>query len=365
MTSRKLNFFPGPGALPQQVLETAQAELLDFADSGMSVMEHSHRGPEYDAVHNEAARLLRELLHIPDSHDVLFMQGGARVQFALVPMNFLPAGKRADYVNTGIWGVQALAEAQLLGSAREVLSTKNADGIYTRVPEPAEVNADPDAAYVHITSNNTLYGTQYQSFPDSGDVPLIADMSSDLCWRPFDVSRFGLIYASAQKNLGPAGVTVVIARRDLIAAGAETIPKIFRYRTVSEANSLQNTPPTFAIYLVSKVLRWLVEQGGLAAMEQRNRAKAAAVYGVVDAHQDFYRSAVEASSRSCMNATFNLPTVELEQAFLEGAVAENMVGLKGHRVTGGIRISMYNAMGPEEVTPLVDYMKVFASQHGA
>lgn len=364
MTSRKINFNPGPGKLPLAVLETVQREMIDFRETGMSIMEHSHRGPAYLEVHGEVKGLLRELMEIPDTHEILFMQGGARAQFALVPMNLLPAGKHAEYINTGIWGEQALAEAQLLGSARETFSSKDAQGIYRRVPEQTEVPVDPAAAYVHITTNNTLYGTQYHVFPDTGSVPLIADMSSDICWRPMDVSKFGLIYAGAQKNLGPAGVTIVIVRKDLIAASSERIPNIFRYSTVAKADSLQNTPPTFAIYFMRNVLSWIREHGGLAQMEQRNRQKAERLYQQIDKVPDFYRSPVERASRSVMNVTFRLPDQDLERAFLGGAEAQGMVGLKGHRIAGGIRASIYNAMEPEGVEALADYMEEFATSHG-
>jgi phosphoserine aminotransferase len=364
MTERVLNFNPGPAALPLPALERAQSELLDFEGTGMSILEHSHRGKDYARVHDEAKGLLRELLGIPDTHEVLFMQGGALSQFALVPMNLLSGDKSADYILTGNWSDKAIAEAQIVGNARVAATTQNDDGVYTRVPKASELDLDSNSAYVHLTSNNTIFGTQFHEFPDTGNVPLVADMSSDILWRPIDVSRFGIIYGGAQKNMGPAGVTVVIIRKDLAENSPNTIPKIFRYSTILKGDSLQNTPPVFPIYMMRNVLSWVKEQGGAAAMQKRNQQKADHVYAAIDANPDFFRSPVDKDSRSVMNIVFRLPKPELEDQFLAEAKEHNMVGLKGHRSVGGIRISLYNAIEPSHVEKLVDFMKQFARDNG-
>lgn len=361
---RVINFNAGPAGLPLPALERARDELLDFQGSGMSVMEHSHRGKEYEAVHNEAIALLTELLGIPDTHQVLFLTGGASQQFAQVPMNFLTPGASADYLMTGGWSEKAFSEAKFFGSPRIAATTVTEDKRYTRIPRPSELQLDPKAAYVHMTTNNTLFGTQWHEVPDVGGVPLVADMSSDFLWKPTDVSRFAFIYAGAQKNLGPSGVTVVVAARDFIARGRTDIPKIFRYTTHAENNSLYNTPPTLAIYLVRNVLAWVKEQGGLPAMERRNREKGELLYGMLERHPDFYRSPVERESRSYMNVVFRLPTEELDAAFVAEAKKAGMVGLKGHRSTGGIRVSTYNAVSVEDVKTLVSFMAHFVKTRG-
>jgi phosphoserine aminotransferase len=375
--TRAINFNAGPAALPLPALERAREELLDFAGSGMSVMEHSHRGKEYEAVHNEAISLLRELLAVPADYDVLFVQGGASQQFAVIPMNLLPAGKSADYVITGAWGEKALSEgkgaAAMLGaSVRVACDTGQGEAKtkkYVRTPSSGEIKADATAAYLHLTSNETIDGVGFAvepgaSFPDTGSVPLVCDMSSDFMWRKVDVSRFGLIYAGAQKNLGPSGVVVVLVKKDLVAAGRKDIPKIFQYRTVAENNSLYNTPPTFGIYLVRNVLAWIKDQGGLAAVEKTNREKAGLLYGTIDSHASFYRSPVEKPSRSVMNVVFRLPTEALEEKFIGEAKKQKMIGLKGHRSVGGVRVSLYNAVGLEWVKTLTDFMKDFAKANG-
>jgi len=371
--SRVMNFNPGPAALPLPALERAKDELLDFAKSGMSVMEHSHRGKQYEAVHDEAMALLRELLRIPDTHEILFVQGGASQLFAQVPLNFLAPGKSADYVVSGAWGEKALAEGKaaatlLGGSVRLAATTGRGEGKekeYTRVPLPSEVKADPAAAYLHLTSNETIHGLEYEvdpgrPFPDGGKVPLIADMSSDFLWRPLDLSRFGLVYAGAQKNLGPSGVVVVVVSRALVDIGRKDIPKIFQLRTVVENKSLYNTPPTFAIYLVRNVLSWLKGLGGLPAMEARNRQKAARLYAAIERNASYYRCPVERQSRSVMNVVFRLPTEADEERFVAEAKAKGMVGLKGHRSVGGIRASIYNAVEPGWVDALASFMDEFA-----
>ncbi len=364
MAHRVINFAPGPATLPLSTLEQAREDLVDFQGTGMSILEHSHRGKDYAAVHAETKQLLTDLLRIPEGYRILFMQGGARGQFGLLPMNLLPKIGSADYVMTGTWSETAIEEARIVGTAREAGSTRNADGTYTRVPRPEELELDPGAAYVHVTSNNTIFGTQFFDFPDTGSVPLVADMSSDVAWAPLDVSRFGLIYAGAQKNLGIPGITVVVIREDLIERGRTDLPRIFQYRTLAKADSLQNTITTFAVYMMRNVLRWVREQGGLEAMERRNRSKAERLYGAVDASPDFYRCPVEPASRSVMNAVFRLPSEELEAKFVAEAKEHGMVGLKGHRSVGGIRVSMYNAMEPSGVETLVSFMGDFAARNG-
>jgi phosphoserine aminotransferase len=362
--SRIYNFNAGPAALPLPALEQAREELLDFQGTGMSIIEHSHRGKDYEGVHTEALGLVRALLSIPESHDVLLLQGGASQQFAMVPMNLLPGGKSADYVVTGGWAQKALQEAQLVGTARAAWKETDSAGRYARIPAQSDLDLDPKAAYVHITSNNTLFGTQWFDFPDTGSVPLVADMSSDFMWRPFDAGRFALVYAGAQKNIGPSGLVVVIARKDVIEGGRQDIPKIFRYKTHATDRSLYNTPPTFSVYLVRNVLRWVKAQGGLAALERVNRAKGDALYGAIDAQSSFYRAPVERASRSLMNVVFRLPSEALEEKFIAEAKKEGMVGLKGHRSVGGIRASIYNAVSLDAVKALTSFMDTFARANG-
>jgi phosphoserine aminotransferase len=361
---RVINFNAGPAGLPLPALEKARDELLDFRGTGMSIMEHSHRGATYEAVHQDAIDRLTRLLGIPASHQVLFLTGGATMQFAQVPLNFLPSGRSADYVLTGVWSEKALDEAKLVGAARVASTTKGDDGRYTRVPTQAEVQLDPGAAYVHTTSNNTVYGTQFHAPLDTGAVPHVCDMSSDFLWRPLDVSRFAFIYAGAQKNLGPSGVVVAVASRDFLAQGRTDIPKVLRYQTHAKENSLYNTPPTLAIYLVRNVLEWVEGQGGLPAMERRNRAKADALYGALDRLAGFYRAPVERASRSVMNIVFRTPSEALDAQLVKDAAAAGMVGLKGHRLAGGIRVSAYNAVSEADVEVLVSFLEFFAKSHG-
>lgn len=356
--ARAMNFNAGPAALPLEALERTQKELIDFAGTGMSIMEHSHRGKAYEAVHNEAVTLLRDLLAIPDTYHVLFLQGGASQQFAVVPMNLLPPGRSADYIVTGAWGKKAFQEGKTVGTVRSAWGV-DAEAKPARVPKQSELQLDPGAAYVHLTSNETIGGNQFFEFPSTGSVPLVADMSSDILWRPIDVSKFGLVYAGAQKNIGPSGVTVVIVRKDLVEGGRTDIPKIFRYSTHAGENSLYNTPSTFGIYLVRNVLDLVKKQGGLPAMERRNREKAALLYSAIDARPDFYKGPVERDARSVMNVVFNLPTPELEAEFVSAAQKLGMVGLKGHRSVGGIRASIYNAVEAGWVKALADFMAAF------
>jgi phosphoserine aminotransferase len=364
---RVMNFNAGPATLPLPALERARDELLDFAGSGMSVMEHSHRGKEYEAVHDEALSLLRSLLSIGPDHEILLLQGGASMQFALVPMSFLPPGASADYVVTGAWSAKAHAEALLWANVagarvRVAASTKEDGDGYHRVARPDEAKLDPEAAYVHYASNETIHGLQYLETPRFGDAPQICDMSSDFLWRKVDVAPFAFIYGGAQKNIGPSGVTVVVARRDFIDGGRKDLPSILQYRAHAEARSLLNTPPTFGIYLVRNVLAWIRDLGGLVAVEARNRAKAAALYAAIDATPAFYRAPVDKASRSVMNVVFRLPSEELEKRFIDEAKKHTMVGLKGHRSVGGIRVSLYNAVEIAWVEELTRFMKDFAAR---
>ncbi|WP_224246332.1 3-phosphoserine/phosphohydroxythreonine transaminase [Hyalangium gracile] len=361
---RVINFNAGPAGLPLPALERAREELLDFQGSGMSIMEHSHRGKEYEAVHNEAISLLTELLAIPPTHQVLFLQGGASQQFAQVPMNYLTPEASADYLMTGVWSEKALDEARYYGKPRIAATAINKEKRYTRVPAQAELQLDPAATYVHMTSNNTIYGTQWHTFPEVGRVPLVADMSSDLLWKPIDVSRFAFIYAGAQKNVGPSGIVLIVVDKEFMARGRQDIPKIFRYTTYAENNSLYNTPPTFAIYLCRNVLAWIKDVGGLKQIEQWNREKGDLLYGAIDRHADFYRAPVEKGSRSYMNVVFQLPTEALNDTFVSEAKKAGMVGLKGHRSTGGIRVSLYNAVTVDNVKALVSFMDQFVQKHG-
>jgi phosphoserine aminotransferase len=353
---RVVNFNAGPSTLPLAALEEAQAELLDFKGAGMSVMELSHRSPEYDAVHNEAVSLVRELMGVSDDYEVLFVQGGASTQFALVPMNLRPTGS-ADYILTGTWSKKAIKEAQILGEARVAASTE--DESFTRIPRADEIDIDPNAAYVHITSNNTIKGTQWHEWPDTKGLPLVADMSSDILCRPIPVESFGLIYAGAQKNLGPSGVTLVIIRKDLIEKAPENLPTMFSYATHAKKNSLYNTPPTFGIYLMGRVLAWIKSMGGAEGIERHNREKARLLYETFDASDGYYRNTVEKESRSLMNVVFRLPDEEKEKKFVAEAKAAGMTGLKGHRSVGGGRASIYNAMTLEGVKTLIDFMNDF------
>ncbi|MDY7229750.1 3-phosphoserine/phosphohydroxythreonine transaminase [Hyalangium rubrum] len=361
---RVINFNAGPAGLPQPALERAREELLDFQGTGMSIMEHSHRGKDYEAVHDEAISLLTGLLGIPATHQVLFLQGGASQQFAQIPMNFLTPEKSADFLMTGVWSEKALDEAKYYGKPRIAATTVMADKRYTRVPKQAELQLDPKAAYVHMTTNNTIYGTQWHTFPEVGGVPLVADMSSDILWKPIDVSRFAFIYAGAQKNIGPSGIVLVVVDKEFMAKGSQNIPKIFRYSTYAENNSLYNTPPTFSIYLCRNVLAWIKSVGGLTQLEKWNREKGETLYAAIDRHPDFYRAPVEKESRSYMNVVFRLPSEALEDTFVAEAKKAGMVGLKGHRSAGGIRVSLYNAVSVENVKTLVSFMDQFVKTRG-
>jgi phosphoserine aminotransferase len=356
------NFNAGPAMLPPAVLEQVHAELRDYQGRGMSIMEMSHRSAEYEAVNAQAEAAFKRLLGVGAGYRVVFLQGGASTQFAMVPMNFLPPEGSADYLVTGAWAEKALAEASGLGRARAAASTQ-ADG-YRRVPRPAELDLAPGAAYVHLTSNETIEGIQWRVFPEVGDRPLVADMSSDILSRPVDAGRFALIYAGAQKNLGPAGVTAVLLRESWLTKANKAVPTMLRYATHVKNNSLYNTPPTFGVYVLGLVLQWIEKGGGLEAMARRNSAKAEIVYGAIDRSGGFYRGHAAPESRSLMNATFRLPDEAKEKLFVAEARAAGMVGLAGHRSVGGIRASLYNAVSAEACKALASFMDQFARKNG-
>ncbi|MEW6266629.1 MAG: 3-phosphoserine/phosphohydroxythreonine transaminase [Thermodesulfobacteriota bacterium] len=369
MMGRVHNFSAGPAVLPVSVLEEAQKELLDYKGVGMSIMEMSHRSQEYEAVQFEAESLLKELLSAPNGYRVLFLGGGAHTQFAAVPLNFLFPDAEADYVITGGWAERAYEEAlklhavtKLCGKANMASSSKATN--FDRIPTRSEIKLSPNPAYVHITSNNTLYGTQWPARPDFGKKTLFADMSSDFLSRPFDLSQFALIYAGAQKNCGPAGVTIVVLREDMIEKANKNIPTMLSYGIHAKNNSRYNTPPVFSIYMVSLVLNWLKNKGGLAAMKKINVEKAGCVYEAIDNSGGFYQGHARKDSRSMMNITFRLPTEELENKFVDEARKSGLVGLKGHRSVGGIRASTYNALPIQACRDLASFMGDFQKNNG-
>ena len=361
MSERIYNFNPGPAALPLPVLEEMQRELLNFRGSGMSIMEISHRSEWFNAVIDDAVARVKRLLGLDERYHVLFLQGGASLQFCMVPMNLAVPGKVLEYVDTGTWSTKAIKEARIQGRQVRVIASSE-DREFTYIPKGFQVGAD--AAYLHLTSNNTIRGTQWADFPDAGGVPIVCDMSSDIFSRVFDPKPFGLIYAGAQKNAGPAGVTLVILRSDLLDRVPKDLPTMLKYSTFVDKDSRFNTPPTVAIYVVGLVLKWLEETvGGVAAMEMVNRRKADVIYGYLDS-QDFYRGTAEPGSRSKMNVTFRLPTPDLEKAFIAASQQAGLGGLKGHRSVGGCRASIYNAMPVAGVEALVQFMKEFARKNG-
>lgn len=355
--SKVINFSAGPAMLPPEVLRQAADEMSDWHGTGQSVMEMSHRGKHYMAIHATAERDLRGLLAVPDDYAVLFLQGGASLQFSVLPMNLI--GRRAgaaDYVTTGDWSKKALREARRYGQAREAASSEGTG--FDRIPPPGEWLLNPDSGYVHICSNETIGGVEFNWIPDTKDVPLIADMSSNILSRPLDIRRFGAVYAGAQKNIGPAGLVIVIIRRDLLGHALPGTPPILDYASLAEHDSMINTPPTYSVYIAGLVFQWLLDQGGVAAMESRNIAKAKLLYDCIDA-SSLYRNRIARADRSRMNVPFQLADPGLDERFLAGAEALGMVQLKGHRTAGGMRASIYNAMPIESVQTLVDYMREF------
>lgn len=361
MGQRIYNFNPGPAALPLEVLQEIQAEMLDFKGTGMSVLEISHRSKPFEGVLDDAITRTRRLLKLDDRYHVLFLQGGASLQFAMVPMNLAISGRPAVYVDTDTWSANAIKEAGTLGK-EVVVAASSKDRNFSYIPKDFKVPAD--AAYLHITSNNTIRGTQWQRFPQTGDIPLVSDMSSDIFSRVFDPKPFGLFYAGAQKNAGPAGVTIVVVRDDMLERVPKDLPTMLKYTTFAEKKSMFNTPPCFGIYVVQLVTRWLEETvGGIEKMEDLNRRKAQLLYGFLDS-QDFYRGTADRDSRSLMNVTFLVPNAELEQKFVKESSANGLGGLKGHRSVGGFRASLYNALPYEAVEALVNFMKDFARRNG-
>jgi phosphoserine aminotransferase len=360
---RQHNFSAGPGALPTEVLEEVREELPVYPGVGASIMEISHRSPAYSEVHERAGARMKGLLGMGDEWHVLFLQGGASMQFHQVPLNLLPDGGTADYLDTGAWSAKAIKEAEIVGGPRgavvNVVASSRGDD-YTHIPDRETWSLSPDAAYLHFTSNNTIFGTQFADEPEA-EAPLVCDASSDFLSRPLDVGRYGLIYAGAQKNIGPAGVTAVLVRDDVLARRPQGLPTMLDYGT--HAAKLFNTPPVFAVYLVDKVLGWVERHGGLAGMVERNRGKAEKLYGALDA-SDFYSPTVREGSRSQMNVCFRLPSETLEKRFVEEAKGEGLLALKGHRSVGGVRASIYNAVAPESVEALVDFMRRFEARNG-
>ncbi len=357
MAKKVYNFNPGPAILPRDVLEIVQSELLDYNGTGMSVLEISHRSAEYEEINNRAMSLLLELMQLDGQYKVLFLGGGASTQFAMLPMNFLSKGQTAAYVDTGEWAAKAAKEAKLFGTVHVAASTKEEK--YRRIPRLAEIRYPSEVAYLHLTSNNTIYGSQFHWWPETGNVPLVCDMSSDILSRKLDFSQFSMIYAGAQKNLGPAGVTVVIVRDTFLAKAQSNLPTMLSYKTHADKLSLYNTPPVFAVYILKLVLEWIKKSGGLSAIEKANVAKKERIYQMMDLFPDFYRGTVDADSRSWMNLTMRLPSEDLEKKFLSEAKASGLIGLKGHRDVGGIRVSLYNAMSLEGATRLNEFMDAF------
>jgi phosphoserine aminotransferase len=364
MTDRIYNFSAGPAVLPEPVLRKAQEAIWNVAGSGIGIVEHSHRGKVFDRIINEAEAACRSLAGIPDDYHVLFLQGGASLQFAMIPMNLLPADRTADYLLTGVWAKKAVKEAKVLARTVHIAASSEATN-FDRIPRPDEIEYSSKPAYVHLTTNNTIYGTQWKQEPAvPGGVPLVADTSSDMYSRPIDIRKYGLIYAGAQKNLGPSGVVLVIIRKDLVEAGPKSLPTMLQYRTFAADRSMYNTPPTFGIYIMGEVFKWIQSQGGLAAMAEHNAAKARPLYDHIDA-SDFFRGTVQPDSRSLMNVCFRAPTEELEASFIAEATRRGLEGLKGHRSVGGMRASIYNACPKPAVEALVAFMKEFEQANRA
>jgi phosphoserine aminotransferase len=357
MEKRIYNFSAGPAILPEDVLKEAQENLFALPGVGMSILEISHRSKPFDNVINEAKENLKKLLDIPDNYSILFLQGGASLQFCMVPLNLMPPKNKADYINTGSWSKKAIKEAKRAGTINVAASTE--EGNFKRIPKQSELKLDPDAAYVHFTSNNTIYGTEWSSEPEIGNVPLICDASSDILSKKIDVEKYGLIYAGAQKNMGPSGVTLVIIRNDLIEKSPENLYSMLSYKIQAENNSLYNTPNCFGIYIMRLVAKWLLKNGGLDDMHKLNKEKAGLLYNCIDSSNEFYKGHAEKDSRSLMNVTFNLATEDLEKKLIQEADKAGFSGIKGHRSVGGIRASIYNAFPKQGVIDLVEFMKDF------
>ena len=357
MANRVFNFNPGPCTLPLEVLKKAQEEFIDYRGTGMSIIESSHRSPEFDEINNQAMALAKEVLGLDDSYKILFMTGGASSQFAYIPLNFLGESKVGAYVDTGTWSSKAIKEANIIGKSHLAGSSK--DKGYCFIPKQADLDIPGDAAYLHITTNNTIKGTEYHYIPETGGLPLIADMSSDICSRTWDYKKYDIIYAGAQKNLGPAGVTFVAIKQSMLDKCKDGNPSMFDYRTYAAKDSLYNTPPCFSIYIMKMVFEWVKNQGGLAAVEKTNSQKKDAVYNAIDNNADYYKGTAEKDSRSWMNITLRLPSEDLEKKFIAEAKAKGLVGLKGHRSVGGVRVSLYNALPLEGAEKVAQFMEDF------
>ncbi|MEJ5262598.1 MAG: 3-phosphoserine/phosphohydroxythreonine transaminase [Ignavibacterium sp.] len=367
MENRIYNFSAGPAVLPEEVLLEAQKDLFALPGVGMSILEISHRSKTYDAIHQEAKEGLKKLLDIPDDYAILFLQGGASLQFSMVPLNLMPPKNKADYILTGSWSKKAMKEAKRVGTVNIAATTEEGEGdkkYFKRIPKQSELKLDPDASYVHFTSNNTIFGTQWQTEPEVGNVPLVCDASSDILHKKIDVRKYGLIYAGAQKNMGPSGVVLVIIRKDLLERSQDSLHTMLNYKIHAENDSLYNTPNTFGIYIIKLVTKWLLGLGGLDEMYKINKKKAQLLYDCIDQSDGFYRGHAEKDSRSLMNVTFNLATEELEKKLIDEATKAGFSGLKGHRSVGGLRASIYNAFPLKGVEALVDFMKDFQKKNG-
>lgn len=361
MEKRVYNFSAGPAILPEEVLLEAQKDLFALPGVGMSILEISHRSKTFDKIILEAKENLKSLINIPDNYEILFLQGGASLQFYMAPLNLMPPKNKADYIVTGSWSKKAVKEAKRVGTVNVAASTE--DGNFKRVPKQEELKLDSDAAYVHFTSNNTIYGTEWKSEPETGNVPLVCDASSDILSKKIDISKYGIIYAGAQKNMGPSGVTTVIIRKDLCEKSPDTLPSMLSYKIHVDNKSLFNTPNTFGVYIINLVAKWIKNMGGIEVMEKVNKEKAEILYKCIDESKGFYKGHAEKDSRSSMNVTFNLATEELEKTLVEEATAAGFNGVKGHRSVGGLRASIYNAFPKKGVEDLVEFMKEFQSKH--
>ncbi|MCB9248808.1 MAG: 3-phosphoserine/phosphohydroxythreonine transaminase [Ignavibacteriales bacterium] len=357
MEKRIYNFSAGPAILPEEVLKEAQEQLFSYKDTGMSVMEMSHRSKAYDEIFKGAQNDLRKLLKIGDDYDVLFLQGGATLQFSMVPLNLMPPNNKADYINTGAWSKKAIKEAKRVGEVNVAATSESTN--FNRIPKQEELKLNADASYVHFTSNNTIFGTEFRNEPEVGNVPLVCDASSDFLHKFVDINKYGLIYAGSQKNMGPAGVTVVIIKRDLLQRSSDNLHTYLNYKVHSEGDSLYNTPATFSIYVVGLVYKWLLNMGGLDEMYKRNVEKANILYDYIDASDGYYIGTAEKEDRSLMNVTYRLPNEDLEKKIIAEASAKGFSGIKGHRSVGGIRASIYNAFPKKGVADLVEFMKDF------
>lgn len=362
MENRIYNFSAGPAVLPEDVLKKAQEDLFMLPGVGMSVMEISHRSKTFDAIHNSAKEGFAKLLNIPDDYQILFLQGGASLQFSMIPMNLMPPAMKADYINTGAWSKKAIKEAKKVGEVNVAATTE--EGNFKRVPNQDELNLTDGAAYVHFTSNNTIFGTQFKTEPETGDVPLVCDASSDILHKPIDITKYGLIYAGAQKNIGPSGVVFIVIRKDLLERSQDNLPTMLNYKMMAEKDSLYNTPNVWGIYIMDLVAKYLLGKGGLDAMHKQNVEKAEKLYAFIDASGGYYKGHAEKDSRSLMNVTFTMQSADLEKQFIAEALEAGFSGLKGHRSVGGLRASIYNAFPPKGVDDLVVFMKNFMDKNG-